>query len=246
MELSRVTFKINSELRSEFVRLTDAMNVSRDALLRETLDDELDYLADHQPNNLHGLGDLRKVWLQRCNQRFSVSLRVQTAQRLSKICTEKAIPRDLFVNEYIRYLVRGAENGSCVSPLNKAMELLTDPRFEYASYEGDHPYDNLFPSAAPRPEGLSSRKAMSSMRWIDWIYLAFENLGGTATLNDLYDEIRYIRPDPLTREWKATVRNIIESHSSDSDNYSTNRLDLFKAVDGIGNGRWKIRAGRTM
>ena len=70
---------------------------------------------------------------------------------------------------------------------------------------------------------------------------ALENLGGEATPKDLYVEIRRIRTEPFTPEWKATVRNTIESHSSDSDKYSAKRPDFFAAVNGLGNGRWAIR-----
>ena len=52
----------------------------------------------------------------------------------------------MFINEYIRYLVQGAEDESCVSSLAKAIQLLTDPRFEYSSCGDDHPYDRLFPT----------------------------------------------------------------------------------------------------
>ncbi len=79
------------------------------------------------------------------------------------------------------------------------------------------------------------------MRWVDYIKAAFENLGGWATYDDLYAELKRIRHEDFTQSWKATVRNIVESHSSDSENWSPNRPDLFYSVNGLGSGVWGLR-----
>lgn len=76
-------------------------------------------------------------------------------------------------------------------------------------------------------------------RWVDDIIQAFENLGGTAEYSELYDEVREVREEPLPKTWKAIVRNRVETHSSDSENFDGN--DLFYSVDGIGSGTWGLR-----
>ncbi|MFL1022929.1 HNH endonuclease [Vibrio parahaemolyticus] len=79
------------------------------------------------------------------------------------------------------------------------------------------------------------------MRWIDYVVQAMENLGGEAAYSDLYAEIEALKGGNLTKSWKATVRNTVESYSSDSDNWTPSRDDLFYSVDGKGSGRWALR-----
>ena len=79
------------------------------------------------------------------------------------------------------------------------------------------------------------------MRWVDYIKAALENLDGWATYDDLYAELKRIRHEDFTQSWKATVRNAVESHSSDSENWSQNRPDLFYSVNGLGSGLWGLR-----
>ncbi|MCZ2369113.1 hypothetical protein [Vibrio diabolicus] len=79
------------------------------------------------------------------------------------------------------------------------------------------------------------------MRWIDYVVQAMENLGGEAAYSDLYTEIEALKGGNLTKSWKATVRNTVESYSSDSDNWTPSRDDLFYSVDGKGSGRWALR-----
>ncbi|MET0100092.1 MAG: hypothetical protein ABW078_00025 [Sedimenticola sp.] len=82
-------------------------------------------------------------------------------------------------------------------------------------------------------------------RWVDWIIEALENLGGKAQLENIYAEIERIHPLNLSRHWHATVRNTIESYSSDSYNYRDTRPDIFYSVAGIGNGFWGLRQTPT-
>ena len=80
---------------------------------------------------------------------------------------------------------------------------------------------------------------MAQEKWIESIIQAFENLGGEAEYNDLYDEIKRIRLSKginLTKAWTASVRRTIEDHSSDSDNFKSD--DIFKK---LGYGHWGLR-----
>ncbi len=76
--------------------------------------------------------------------------------------------------------------------------------------------------------------------WLDDINVAMNNLGGSASLQELYLELeRILIVAKLTDSWKSTVRNTIECHSSDSDNFKGN--DIFYSVNGKGNGVWGLR-----
>jgi len=76
--------------------------------------------------------------------------------------------------------------------------------------------------------------------WKDEIVDALSALGGEASLSDIYDQVA-VQRSQLTPSWKATVRNIIECHSSDSNNYEHHRDDLFYSVNGLGEGDWGLR-----
>ncbi|AOW75595.1 hypothetical protein A3Q34_01080 [Colwellia sp. PAMC 20917] len=86
-----------------------------------------------------------------------------------------------------------------------------------------------------------SRDQEIIMSWIDYVVQAMENLGGESDYSDLYDEVEKLKKGDLTPSWKATVRNTVESYSSDSDNWSPTRADLFFSVNGKGRGRWALR-----
>ncbi len=79
------------------------------------------------------------------------------------------------------------------------------------------------------------------MNWLNYIETALINLGGVSTYSQLYDEIELIRSnDELSTNWKATVRGVIERHSSDSEAY-LGKKDIFYSVDGLGQGIWGLR-----
>lgn len=77
--------------------------------------------------------------------------------------------------------------------------------------------------------------------WCQWIVKAFQDLGGDANLDELYQRLTTIRSDHFSREWKATVRRTIETYSSDSDNYRENNPDLFCLLGAKGSGHWGLR-----
>ena len=57
------------------------------------------------------------------------------------------------------------------------------------------------------------------MKWLDYIKIAMQNLGGEAYYSDLYEEIKKIRPLNFTPSWQATVRRTVEDHCPQSANY---------------------------
>lgn len=78
------------------------------------------------------------------------------------------------------------------------------------------------------------------MAWKDEIVEALKALGGKARYEDIYAYIEKNTSRELTPQWKASVRNAMETFSSDSYNFN-NKEDLFFSVGGIGNGNWGLR-----
>lgn len=76
--------------------------------------------------------------------------------------------------------------------------------------------------------------------WVEDIVKALSNLGGIAPLSAIYAEVRKVRPAPHPPSLEATVRNSIESHSSDSKNFRGK--DLFFSAKGVGSGIWGLRS----
>jgi hypothetical protein len=80
--------------------------------------------------------------------------------------------------------------------------------------------------------------------WRDDIVQALNNLGGSADLSEIYQEVRKIRRSgkrslPISTD--AVIRRELENNSSDSDSF-TGARNLFSSVNGIGQGRWALRS----
>jgi hypothetical protein len=71
---------------------------------------------------------------------------------------------------------------------------------------------------------------------VEDIVQALRNLGGQATLGQIYDEVRRIRKAPLPGTWQASVRGRLENHSSDSIAFTGK--NLFRKID---KGIWALR-----
>lgn len=76
--------------------------------------------------------------------------------------------------------------------------------------------------------------------WDEDIVTALQNLGGSASYDDLYAEIEKIRP-ALPESWKAVVRRRVQDLSSDSAGFKGGE-DLFFSVEGLGSGVWGLRS----
>lgn len=82
------------------------------------------------------------------------------------------------------------------------------------------------------------------MLWWQSVESALSNLGGTATLKDLYDEVRQVRKqsgDTIPPSLEAVVRRELEYNSSDSTQWRRVR-NIFFSVHGKGEGVWGLRA----
>jgi hypothetical protein len=89
----------------------------------------------------------------------------------------------------------------------------------------------------------------SRQTWVEDLVDHFRELGGEAHYSDLYRHIEQNTRRPLGRSWQAVVRRTIEEHSSDSTIWAKRKLpDLFRSVNGLGQGTWALRdpnAGRN-
>ncbi|WP_298191652.1 hypothetical protein [Novosphingobium sp.] len=86
---------------------------------------------------------------------------------------------------------------------------------------------------------ISSQKIL----WREDIVHALENLGGSAELSDIYKEVRKIRREgnrTLPPSTEAVIRRELENNSSDSESFTGTR-NLFRSVNGIGQGHWALR-----
>ena len=79
------------------------------------------------------------------------------------------------------------------------------------------------------------------MTWLDEVEATLESLGGVASLADIYARLEATTSRALTANWRATVRQTLEDHSSDGA-FRRGR-DVFFSAEGIGSGIWGLRAG---
>ena len=77
--------------------------------------------------------------------------------------------------------------------------------------------------------------------WLEIILSAFENLKWEADYFDIYKEIKKMNCVKFTNSWEATVRQKIESHSSDSKNFKGVEGDQNDIFYRISRGRWGVR-----
>ncbi|PEM90665.1 restriction endonuclease [Bacillus toyonensis] len=82
--------------------------------------------------------------------------------------------------------------------------------------------------------------------WLVEIVEAVKNLGGQATLTDIYSKIEDSGKIDLTSytDWKAQIRKHIYLNSSDTDIFKGkpgDNSDIFYSIDGKGKGYWGLR-----
>ena len=76
--------------------------------------------------------------------------------------------------------------------------------------------------------------------WSTDIVTSLTNLGGVASLEEIYNETRNVRLDPHPQSLTAIIRGTIEDNSSDSAKFKGS--DLFFSAKGIGSGIWGLRS----
>ena len=75
--------------------------------------------------------------------------------------------------------------------------------------------------------------------WLENIVEAMTELGGISHYSDLYEKVKELREENLPESWKAIIRRVVETNSSDSEAFGGK--DLFFSTQGIGKGSWGLR-----
>lgn len=78
-----------------------------------------------------------------------------------------------------------------------------------------------------------------SSTWKDEAKRALENLGGEASLKEIYEEVEKTTTRKITRTYQASIREALEKNSSDSQAFN-GKEDIFYSK-GIGSGIWGLR-----
>ncbi|AXY57869.1 HNH endonuclease [Acinetobacter chinensis] len=76
--------------------------------------------------------------------------------------------------------------------------------------------------------------------WLEDVIKGLNNIDGIGTLQEIYDAVSTLRPEPHPKSYTAIIRRTLESNSSDSEAFNK-KNDLFYSVNGIGGGIWGIR-----
>ena len=148
----RTTFTVNKSYWDSFTDLIDRLKLRRDSYLNHVLRQEVKELGVIRPNTENAEAFLKEerghgdIWELDGVEltKASMSLDKDLLDEINRVCADKHVPRDIFLEECLRFLVQGAANGSCGSPLNAAVELLEIPRAQYV-YSNDEKsaYDML-------------------------------------------------------------------------------------------------------
>lgn len=75
--------------------------------------------------------------------------------------------------------------------------------------------------------------------WEQDIVNALQQLGGVASYDAIYSEVKKLREN-LPKTWKDIIRRRVQDLSSDSNGFKNGR-DLFYSVNGLGAGMWGLR-----
>lgn len=159
------------------------------------------------------------------------------AQRISGEQTENDIMERVLM-EY-QTLKEVAGRVSADSLIGKATSVkLPEPSLGDGT-EGVDVQDEEITSKHDTLSGSLSNHPIGKIRWVDDVQASLEQLGGTASLHQIYKSVESRRRDggrSVPKTLDATIRRTLEDHSSDSANFRG--ADLFAKV---GRGRWAIR-----
>ena len=76
--------------------------------------------------------------------------------------------------------------------------------------------------------------------WLDDVKQALSNLGGEASLHEIYKETLSIRAVPVTENAEAIIRRTLQEHCPETGTYHGGE-SAFRSVEGLGEGRWALR-----
>ena len=122
-----------SVVRGFDTKLKD-LKLRRDEYLRMQLEREIESLAKISPNSELSARYLQMTRMERFSDRIKVGIKLPFAliERINKVCADKKVPRDLFIETFIDFLVNGwPEKGVEASPLDKAYVYLNNPYWDF-------------------------------------------------------------------------------------------------------------------
>lgn len=98
-------------------------------------------------------------------------------------------------------------------------------------------------NSTPGDSNEHAESAIGKIRWVDDVRDALRNLGGSASLHEIYKEVEHRRRNgnrSVPKTLDAIVRRTLEEHSTDSLNFERNLSspDLFA---NISRGEWALR-----
>lgn len=127
-----MTVRLNAKVAQEFdARLKD-LKLRRDEYLRDQLEREVESLERINANSASVVNYLQQKKMGRFSDRLKVGLKLpaQLIERISRVCAEKNVPRDLFIESFLDFLTNGWPEQGVASPLAMALEYLRDPYWD--------------------------------------------------------------------------------------------------------------------
>lgn len=127
-----MTIRLKKGVVVKFDAALKALKLRRDEYLREQLEREIEHLAAVRPNSELATRYLQLSKMERFSDRVKVGLKLpaELIERINAVCAEKRVPRDLFIESFLRFLVDGWPEEGVASPLAKAYEYLNDPYWD--------------------------------------------------------------------------------------------------------------------
>jgi hypothetical protein len=93
---------------------------------------EIESLAVINPNSELATRYLQITRMERFSDRIKIGIKLPTSliERINSVCANKKVPRDLFIESFLDFLVNGWPEEGVQSPLDKAYEYLNDPYWD--------------------------------------------------------------------------------------------------------------------
>lgn len=126
MSKTKITAFLEASTFKSFSNLVKELGLRRDAYLSNLLPNEIAELRSVKPNSEKGLEFLMEqfgftdfpMFEQKEFARVSLTLETEAASEMDKVCSEKRIPRDLFLTSVLEY---------AVNALDRAAVYISDP-----------------------------------------------------------------------------------------------------------------------
>ena len=147
--LKVMTLQQRGALMAQLDEKCSALGLRRDRQLRKYLSSEIEKLACLPANPPLVADYLRRQRQQSGEAMIKVGFKLPESliERINTVCAEKRVPRDLFVETFIDFLVNGRSDvGVDASPLDKAFVYIDDP---YWDAHGD---PNIYGKTCQPPE----------------------------------------------------------------------------------------------